>query len=132
MSEYSDYDNRDYIINEPNYYDFVWDNSTVGEIVVHYFFYDGKYIDEIVVNYLLILLFTIANLLPWSHSMKKNIFVILHELMLIILQILCWTNYDVWGYTFGVALIWCGQVGLMLTWVLCLVKIILDLHFHEV
>jgi len=54
--------------------------------------------------------------------MKKNFFVILHELIFIIIQILCWTNDDVWGYTYGVALIWCGQVGLMLTWVLCLMR----------
>ena len=128
MSEFSDYDysysegsyDYDYSYSEGSYdYDpFVWDNSTTGEIVMHYFFYDGVTV-EIALNYLLIALYSITNLVPWSSNLQKNIFVILHTLVLIIVQILCWKVTD---YANGVSLIWGGQLGLLLTWLLCLVK----------
>ena len=120
---------EDYNYPDPGidaYYDYIPDdawtfdvnNSTVGEKILHYFFYDG-YIPEIVINYLLIIIYTIANFVPWG-STKKNMFVIAHSVVVVTITVLCWV-FDIYG-TEGVTLIWCGELGLMLTWIFCLVR----------
>ena len=97
----------------------------IEEIVYHYFLYNGSVVD-IVINYLLIILYTVTNLIPWTTcSSRRNIFINLHSLVVITIQVLCWIFLE----AYGVSLIWCGQLGLLLTWLLCLVRIFHDFNF---
>ena len=97
----------------------------IEEIVYHYFLYNGSVVD-IVINYLLIILYTVTNLIPWTTcSSRRNIFINLHSLVVMTIQVLCWIFLE----AYGVSLIWCGQLGLLLTWLLCLVRIFHDFNF---
>jgi len=91
----------------------------IEEIVYHYFLYNGSVVD-IVINYLLIILYTVTNLIPWTTcSSRRNIFINLHSLVVMTIQVLCWIFLE----AYGVSLIWCGQLGLLLTWLLCLLML---------
>merc|ERR1719348_898592 len=62
------------------------------------------------INYLLIILYTVTNLIQWTTcSARRNIFINLHSLVVITIQVLCWIFLEAYG--------------VLLTWLLCLLML---------
>ena len=84
---------------------------TAWENIYHFLLYDGA-ISDILINYSLILLYTIVFYYPWtsSHLNISKLFITIHIFICITLQVIVWFLED----AYGVSLIWCGQLGLLI------------------
>ena len=76
-------------------------------IVWHYFLYDGS-LTDILINYTLVLIYSLALLLPWQGCLRPRLlFSLLHTGLCVGLQVGCWVLAE----AYGISLVWCGQMG---------------------
>ena len=90
--------------------------TEIWDTIYHYFLYDGS-VSDIIINYILITLYTIVNFTPCiEFCSRRNILISLHLSVLIAIQVLCWVYLE----AYGVSLVWCGQLGLLLCFIISL------------
>jgi len=81
--------------------------SESTNIVWHYFLYGGS-LTDILINYTLLLICSLALLLPWQGCLRPRVlFSLLHTGLCISLQVGCWVLAE----AYGISLVWCGQMG---------------------
>ena len=81
--------------------------SESTNIVWHYFLYGGS-LTDILINYSLLLIYSLALLLPWQGCLRPRVlFSLLHTGLCVSLQVGCWVLAE----AYGISLVWCGQMG---------------------
>ena len=85
-------------------------HDTLEDRVWHFFLYDGS-TPDILINYGLLLLYSLAVLWPRHDCLQpRTIFTVLHTGLCVGLQVGCWVAAE----AYGISLIWCGQMGLLM------------------
>ena len=81
--------------------------SESTNIVWHYFLYGGS-LTAILINDSLLLIYSLALLLPWQGCLRPRVlFSLLHTGLCVSLQVGCWVLAE----AYGISLVWCGQMG---------------------
>ena len=105
---------------------------TALESFNHFLLYDGSILD-IIINHSLILFYSFIFYYPWkvNYLIINKIFITVHILICIILQVSVWFLAD----AYGVSLIWSGQLGLLIFITLMVtykLKSLTDVQLHLV